>query len=426
MGWQSAGASGSMFTLTVVLWAAGVGEGGWLLAPRPLEAQWRPSQHPAETRVIPRAQRRPLRPRQQSPLRGPLLKNSGPSINLPYHPLPLTTPKPSFLQSFSFASFLDPFGMFSQMEEEINKRGSLTRRRGYAPTTTTTEAPPPIVYFPEGDGGGCQDFAEGGFNTYSFLSFLFSVANLVGHVANNVNNNLNNNNNNNNDNNNNLDNINVANSNSNQNNMNTVTIPPAMGRRRKRGTKEEEEEEEEEEGSKWQRPNVEEVLAAAVAVPFLRTFWVLAGGRPGECVLRAVCEANFNATYDLHHTHDRSFNYNNTARDDSDLAQIFAAIFTEALGEWAPPAGVPRSSITASGLYGRRGQDCSFLSPHCSRAAWKRILRDVEDHQTMNLSFLKEEEGEEDLLDHIRNHSEDFADLGLPNIASIFNFDEFI
>ncbi|XP_042224495.1 M-phase inducer phosphatase-like isoform X2 [Homarus americanus] len=325
----------------------------------------------------------------------------------------------------SLSALLDPFRLFSRpkltrksyMEVEYPTTTAKT-------TTTTTKAP--LVYFPAGDQGECGDYKPPGFDTYSFIGFLLGVVNIVAQVANNVNNNLNNNNNNNNDNNNNLDNINVANSNSNQNNMNTVTIPPAMGRRRKRGTKEEEEEEEEEEGSKWQRPNVEEVLAAAVAVPFLRTFWVLAGGRPGECVLRAVCEANFNATYDLHHTHDRSFNYNNTARDDSDLAQIFAAIFTEALGEWAPPAGVPRSSITASGLYGRRGQDCSFLSPHCSRAAWKRILRDVEDHQTMNLSFLKEEEGEEDLLDHIRNHSEDFADLGLPNIASIFNFDEFI
>ncbi|KAK4310502.1 hypothetical protein Pmani_017930 [Petrolisthes manimaculis] len=111
------------------------------------------------------------------------------------------------------------------------------------PTTTTTRPPspspspspsPPLVYFPDGGSGECEDFAPSGFNTYSFLSFLFSVANLVGHVANNVNNNLNNNNNNNNDNNNNLDNINLANSNSNINNDNTVTIPPAMGRRRRR------------------------------------------------------------------------------------------------------------------------------------------------------------------------------------------------
>ncbi|KAK3858932.1 hypothetical protein Pcinc_034907 [Petrolisthes cinctipes] len=76
-----------------------------------------------------------------------------------------------------------------------------TRRRGmvqgdgrrdtpppYTPPTTTTEPPspspsPPLVYFPDGGSGECEDFAPSGFNTYSFLSFLFSVANLVGHVS---------------------------------------------------------------------------------------------------------------------------------------------------------------------------------------------------------------------------------------------------
>lgn len=82
----------------------------------------------------------------------------------------------------SLTSFLDPFGLF---KEEKKSRSVLLKKMSAPspPATTTTEAPPPMVYFPDGGDGSCEDFSSGGFNTYSFLSFLFSVVNLVAMVS---------------------------------------------------------------------------------------------------------------------------------------------------------------------------------------------------------------------------------------------------
>lgn len=82
----------------------------------------------------------------------------------------------------SLTSLLDPFGLF----KEEKKSQSVLVKKMSAPSpsaTTTTEAPPPMVYFPDGGDGACEDFSSGGFNTYSFLSFLFSVVNLVAMVS---------------------------------------------------------------------------------------------------------------------------------------------------------------------------------------------------------------------------------------------------
>ncbi|KAK7072266.1 hypothetical protein SK128_020749 [Halocaridina rubra] len=132
------------------------------------------------------------------------------------------------------STLFDPLNIFQPKKPSHPLLHRRTFMKKGQVTSSTTEAPPPIIYFPEGGSGSCEDFSPSGFNTYSFISFLFSVANLAGLIANNVNNNLNNNNNNDNDNNNNLGNINVANSNSALNNQNSVNIPAAMGGRKRR------------------------------------------------------------------------------------------------------------------------------------------------------------------------------------------------
>lgn len=174
MDWKGSPA-GCILTMAVVV---GVAEAWWPWVSQPLVPPWRPPQYPAQTRLVPGAPEAPpgssqsmLRP----PLRSSLLLQG--SRVKPRRPP--TTPRPSLFSIFT--SLLDPLGLFSEDKEEEVRRVFL--KEGKVSTVTTTEAPPPFVYFPEGGNGVCQDFAAGGgFNTYSFLSFLFSVANLIGHV----------------------------------------------------------------------------------------------------------------------------------------------------------------------------------------------------------------------------------------------------
>ncbi|XP_063865725.1 uncharacterized protein LOC135103442 [Scylla paramamosain] len=283
-----------------------------------------------------------------------------PPITPPRHP-PAALPQEILS---SLGSLLDPLGLFSSRgEDRVGAAGESGESEGYA--TATTAQPPPLVYFPEGH-AECQDFAPAGFNAYSFLSFMFAVANLVGLVANNVNNNLNNDNNNNNNNNNNLDNINLADSNSNINNDNTVDIPAAVRRRRRRRRRRQ---------TEWVKENrVEEEAEAEVslvAIDFIKGLRTAMIVPDTACALRNMCEVN------------------RAAIGRGEAGPVLAEVLSVALVEWyprhPPPAGAAALLFAAGG--GRRGENCSATHPDCPDATWHHLADDpTEDTLTETLT----------------------------------------
>lgn len=200
----------------------------WHHHPRP------PSWRPPATSLLSGSPRKPqLHLPEGNPIQPFSLHHHHSPLPQPLHPT-TTTARPNLLASFM--SIIDPFNIFWRRKDyddddmrrrlmmvpagetrqtpstntvvqpnlfssifggdgrggggELRRRGMVTLgRRREAPsniphTPTTTPSPsPPLVYFPEGGSGECQDFVPSGFNTYSFLSFLFSVANLVGLVS---------------------------------------------------------------------------------------------------------------------------------------------------------------------------------------------------------------------------------------------------
>ncbi|XP_045104541.1 uncharacterized protein LOC123500010 isoform X2 [Portunus trituberculatus] len=297
-----------------------------------------------------------------------------PPITLPRHPPPAL---PQAILS-SLATLLDPISLlFSKGEDRVGAAGESGENEGYS--TATTAQPPPFVYFPEGH-GKCQDFAPAGFNVYSFLSFMFAVANLVGLVANNVNNNLNNDNNNNNNNNNNLDNINLADSNSNINNDNTVDIPAAKSNQRRRRRRQRR--------TQWVKENVvkeetgtEVSLVAMDFIKSLRTAMVVSDS---ACSLRNMCEVNRAAT------------------GRGETGRVLAEVLSLALVEWyprhPPPAGA--TALLFAARTGRSRKECSATHPDCSDATWHHLTDDpTEDTLTETLTMALTSDGLEGFPD---------------------------
>ncbi|XP_066965035.1 uncharacterized protein [Macrobrachium rosenbergii] len=256
------------------------------------------------------------------------------------------------------SSIFDPFGFFSSQGVRLERTDAHTafmRRVGGQEPTTTESPPPPMVYFPEGSSDACEDFNPSGFNTYSFLSFLFSVANLVGLIANNVNNNLRNNNNNNNDNNNNLDNINVANSNSNQNNENNVNIPAVMGRRRRRGVEGAVEVDlTEYEDSLDLRER--EKTTVWVVKDFIEAMKVALLTLDEGCALRNFCETNSKAI------------------TRGPLADIISKVFSQALVDMYPTKlPTSKAALLLAGSKGRYSKSCNSYQAECRNARWRQL-----------------------------------------------------
>ncbi|XP_068237412.1 uncharacterized protein [Palaemon carinicauda] len=295
----------------------------------------------------------------------PHSRQRGPSFNTPRLPPARATGgrytqrKPAEKSSTHLASILDPFGVFSSQGTTPGRPGAhrtFTKKVG---GEEPTEEPPPMVYFPEGGSGACQDFNPSGFNTYSFLSFLFSVANLVGLIANNVNNNLRNNNNNNNDNNNNLGNINVANSNSNQNNENSVDIPAAMGRRhrqRRRRSRRQVQTDILQGHEMSSLPRVGENITALPVMDFIEGMRLALLATDEGCALRNFCEVNSKAV------------------TRGPLSDVISEVFSQALADMYPKRlPTSKDALLLAGLKGRNSANCNSYHAGCQDARWHQM-----------------------------------------------------